>query len=899
MAKKVGRDLGLRPRLPKKTIPHTGLKSNGGLDFNFVISEIEKEENDYDKIKRLVYYYEWISRQQINLNVDRIRKNFNLAEGVIDPEDYIPGASEQTPELNVLDDQVSLDHDLKFYPIVPTIVNSLVSELGKHHVNVEARAINSEATNEILEERNNLLRQLIIKPLEQMFNQSMSDQGVEEGTDIYEEQKRIFESLPKIQKYMNSEFRLTIEKWANNQIEIDRKRFRLKDLEKKSFYNKLATDRPLIHVNLLDDDYNVEVIDPRYASWLKSPYLDDVSNSVMFHWFEYESPLNIIARFGKKLREEDVEKLNKLHLHYRSMMTMETGGKYQIDTPGLMESAQNHLAFKEMFNAPNNDSKYRGDEYKERLLIISNMYFQVPRKFGRVTIKTGDDVFSAIVDETYKPTYEPIYDTTVVDEKNEDTLVFGEHIEWFYKNELWRSVKINLSSNPNPDYSDDIFITLDKFPVEFSTTDNLFGTSIPVFGGPLTNRYNSVNSIVNKCKPWQVLYNYVMNRADQLLKTEIGKFLAINQNVIPKESMGEDWGPNNLLQFLQVARDLKIVGTDNSILNTGANTTGLTGGYGQVIDLSVTQDVLEKLKLAEVFKNECLMQVGISPQFIGDMSPEETATGVAQGINRSTSNVKYLYEEHFATWEKAKTAMLEFAKYLNSTQDTIEQNFINSEGEREIFRMPGMELPLAKFGVFITSDVDDSIVLEQIRQWAIRDNTVDATLLDKISIMSAKSISKIYSTIKDLQKEKEIQDEGVRRQEMQMQQETLESQERQLKEKLAFDAQENEKDRLSQEYIAKIRVIGQSQFSEGNGVDEILKLEEQQLKQRNYYADLINKAAERSLQTQQMINDNSQKTTELSNKDSLERERLQIEREKIQAKLQESKNNLKIAKINK
>ena len=165
--------------------------------------------------------------------------------------------------------------------------------------------------------------------------------------------------------------------------------------------------------------------------------------------------------------------------------------------------------------------------------------------------------------------------------------------------------------------------------------------------------------------------------------------------------------------------------------------------------------------------------------------------------------------------------------------------------------------------------------------------------------MSAKSISKIYSTIKDLQKEKEIQDEGVRRQEMQMQQETLESQERQLKEKLAFDAQENEKDRLSQEYIAKIRVIGQSQFSEGNGVDEILKLEEQQLKQRNYYADLINKAAERSLQTQQMINDNSQKTTELSNKDSLERERLQIEREKIQAKLQESKNNLKIAKINK
>ena len=35
--------------------------------------------------------------------------------------------------------------------------------------------------------------------------------------------------------------------------------------------------------------------------------------------------------------------------------------------------------------------------------------------------------------------------------------VEGEHLEWFYINELWRCVKLNLSTNPNPDNSDDIF----------------------------------------------------------------------------------------------------------------------------------------------------------------------------------------------------------------------------------------------------------------------------------------------------------------------------------------------------------------------------------------------------------------------------------------------------------
>lgn len=898
MVKKVGTDLGLRPRLPKKTIPHSGMRTDGTLDFAFVLSEHDKEDDDYRRLKSLVYYYEWIGRQQVNRQRDKIAKKFNLAYGVIDVEDYIPGQSEQQAELQILDGE-KLDIDLKFYPIIPNIINSMVNELGKHHIQYSANAVNPEATNMILEERNEMLRQLLLQPLEQEFAENMSAQGVQEGTDIYQQQLSIFQQLPKVQKYMNKEFRLDLEKWANNQMYIDRKRFKIKDLEKLSFFNKLATDRPFIHINLMDDDYKPEVLDPRQTFWLKSPYLDDVCDGVMFGWFEYDSPINLITRFGSKLREEDIEKLEKLHLHLRSMLTIETPGQYQIETPGIIESAQNHLAFRELFDAPASDSKYRGEEYKERLLQVSNMYFQSPRKLGKLTIKSKGEEYSTIVDETYVPTYPAQYNTEIIKEKNEVTLVFGEHVEWFYINELWRCVKINLSSNPNPDYNDDIYITLEKFPVQFPTQTNLFGSGIPVFGGPVTNRYNDSVTIVDKCKPWQVLYNYIWNRNDQLMKKEIGRFFAMNQNVIPKEAMGEDWGPNNFIRWALAARDTGIAPIDPSILNTGTSNIGLTGGYGQLVDLTVTDEVIQKAKLSEYFKNECLLLVGLSPQFLGDMSPSETATGISQGINRSYGNIKYLYEEHFSVWEKAIGTMLEFAKYFAMQSDVVEQSFINDEGERQIFRMPTTDLPLSKFGIFVTSDMDESIILENIRQWAMKDNTVEASLLDKVSLLNAKSISGIYSQIKELQKDKELKEKQIREEEQRQQQQLIESNQKMLDTKLEEEARQKELDRQSNERIAQIRVVGQSQFSEGSGVEELIKLQEQQQKQQNYYSDLLNKAAEKQHQRQQFANDNALAEKELGSKEQLEKEKLQVEREKILAGLQKSQNDVKIAKVNK
>lgn len=890
--------LGLSPKLPKKVLPN-GKTTDGQFDFRFVTSEDEKSKNDYEYMKLLAYHYEWIGRQQINRYRDEIGKKYNLANGVIDPNDYIPDDSSYKEELEMLDGS-PLDFDLKFYPLAPNIVRNLKNHLSRSRVNYSAMAVNPEATNAIIEEKNNMLRQILLEPLHQQFMAGLDEQGItqEEQPDVFEQQEQMFYKLPQVQKYMSKEYRLDVETWANHTIQHDNRRFKMREVEKESFVKRIVTDMPYTHINLLDSDYTVENIDERYAAYLRSPHSEDVSEAIMFMWFEYESPLNLITRLGHKMNDDDIEKLKQLHIHYRTLLTNETRERYNLDVPGDLAAAQNFLAFKEIGQNSGKNDRYRGGEYKERLVEVCNMYMQVPRKLQRLTIHDGSDKFSTIVDEDYKIKIKPIYDAKTAKDEDATTLVYGEHLEPFYINELWRVIKINLTVNPNPDNSDDIWVTLEKFPIQLSRPDMRFGSYIPIHGGPTTNKYNIPISVVDMIKPWQVFYNYIWNRNDQQLKAEIGKFYAFNQNLIPQESMGEDWGSHNLLKYLLTARDTMMGPLDPSMNNMGGNNLALSGGYGQIVDLTVIDDVIKKAQLAEVIKNECLYQIGISPQFQGDIKPSETATGAQAGINQSMHMLKDLYESHFTMFENVRQTMLEFAKYIDTKVGNPNKMYINDEGERVIFTIPN-DLMIHQMGVFTTSSLDDNMLIEDMRQLTLFDNTLGADLREKYSVLSAKSSSEIHSKLKDIELRKQIDAEKEHQRQMEQQQQIINAQTEQVDKKLAWDAEQARLDRESEERIAEIRAYGAANLSEGATVADILKLRELQNKERDSIrqnlTQISNNRAARAAETEKLMQSNNLDMKKID----LEKEKLQVQKDKNLVDLKKAENDLLIAKENK
>lgn len=893
---KKGQSLGLDPKLKEKSFPYA-TKFNGEVDFSLVMSESDKEEGDFLKIKSLVNHYEWVGRRQIQQRYDKIQKNFNIVNGVINKDDYVKSTSEVSMEINMLDGQ-DLNFELQFYPIVMPVVNTLVNERSKHKVVYQCMAVNPEATNQIIEEKNEEIRQLLLSPLQQQFEQDLVNQGIdsENQPDVYQQQMQLFQSLPKVQEYYSKHYRLGVEKWASNQMFIDEKRFKIKEVEKELLKNKLTCDMPFIHINLLDEDYKPEVLDPRYCFWLRSPNVKDVSEGVMFGWFEYDTPVSLIKRFGSQMSEEDVQKLEDLNIQYTSLFTPVSKARFNMDTNGIKESAQNVIAFQD-YTKQVKEERYRGDEYKERLIEVCNMYMQVPRKLGKLTVKQGDLVYSVIVDDSYTVTYKPVYDKTYSKENNEENLISGEHIEWFYVNELWRCIRINLASITNPvndATAEKIYINLEKFPIQIPEMGKKYGSIIPVFGGPVTNKYNPINSLVSKCASWQILYNYLWNRIDQLIKGEIGKFFAMNQNLIPSESMGESWGPHNFLKWAVTARDTQIGPLDNTNAAIAGTTLAATGGYGQVVDLTVTQEVLEKAQLAERCKNECLMMLGIPPQLLGDISPEMTATGITQGIQRSIIQLKDIYDEHFSLMCSAKTAMLEFAKYLTVKKQISTQTFISEEGERIIFQVP-QDLHLHALGIFVSSDMDDAIALENLKIISMQDNTMGSDLLDKITMSSAKSVGELYEKLKNAQIQREAKEKRLMEENTKQQQALLEKEEQMLERELLANAEEKQKDRELELRIQEMKVIGQANFSEGGGLDELIKLRDLQEKESNYYKSLI----DREDKNNQYLDSKNREDSKHIDKMKLEREKMQLEREKLLAKLKESKDKVTIAKVNK
>ena len=96
---------------------------------------IPKKEKDIDWCAWNMDWLEWNGIKQIRRNARRLMKNYKLAKGLIDKTDYIV---EEDNEMLEIVDQLAIDDeapalDLKFYPIIPNVINTLVAEFAKRN----------------------------------------------------------------------------------------------------------------------------------------------------------------------------------------------------------------------------------------------------------------------------------------------------------------------------------------------------------------------------------------------------------------------------------------------------------------------------------------------------------------------------------------------------------------------------------------------------------------------------------------------------------------------------------------------------------------------------------------------------------------------------------------------
>lgn len=876
------------------------------------IQFLPKKKKDDDWTAWNLDWLEWQGMKQLKRNARRLMKNYKLAKGIIDRTDYIV---EEDPEyldlIETLTKEDTTALELKFYPIIPNVVNVLVAEFAKRNTKVTFRTVDETSYNELLEEKRAMVEAKLLADAQQKMAIKMLEMGADpEDPEIQQAmQPEQLKSLPEIEAFFKKDYRSMLEEWAEHQMRVDYERFKMDELEERAFRDMLITDREFWHFKMNDDDYEVELWNPVTTFYHKSPDVRYISQGNWVGKIDMMTVADIIDKFGYLMTEEQ---LNSLEAIYPTRAAGYPIGGYQNDG-SYYDATKSHewntgqpgLAYRQFVSL--NDGPNGGGDIIEKILSesedyfdyrntdmlrVSTIYWKSQRKVGHLTrIDENGDVIQDVVDEMYKVTLKPIYDTSVFKNKTKENLIAGEHIDWIWINEVWGGTKIGPNypaywgmNNYSPDGINPIYIGINKekpgrIPFQFKGDATLYGCKLPVEGSVFSDRNTRSTSLVDLMKPYQIGYNIVNNQIADILVDELGTVIMLDQNALPRHSLGEDWGKNNLAKAYVAMKDFQMLPLDTSITNTE---NALNFQHYQVLNLEQTNRILSRTQLANYFKQQAFEVIGINPQRMGQQIEQATATGVRIATETSYAQTETYFMNHCDyLMPRIHQMRTDLAQYYHSTKPSIRLQYITSTDEKVNFEIEGSSFMLRDFNIFATTKANHRAVLEQLKQLAISNNTTGASIYDLGNIIKSESIAEVSHILKSTEEKQMQQRQQEMQQQQQMQEQAIQAKQQEEQMKLQFEQEENEKERQKDLLVAQIRAAGygsmqdinQNQVSDyQDALKDIRKSEEfQQQMNLKQEANSIKKA-----QNQDMIN---LKREELATKREMANKQLEIARE--------------------
>ena len=210
-------------------------------------------------------WLEWNGLKQIRRNARRLMKNYKLAKGIIDKSDYIVEENNEMKDIvEVLTREDESALELKFYPIIPNVINVLVAEFAKRSTKLTYRAIDEFSYNEMMEQKRQMVESTLMSDASLQIQAALMEQGLDPESPEAQQQlaPENLKSLPQIEQFFKKDYRSIVEQWASHQHKVDVERFRMEELEERGFRDMLITDREFWHFKMMEDDYDVELWNP-------------------------------------------------------------------------------------------------------------------------------------------------------------------------------------------------------------------------------------------------------------------------------------------------------------------------------------------------------------------------------------------------------------------------------------------------------------------------------------------------------------------------------------------------------------------------------------------------------------------------------------------------------------
>lgn len=827
-------------------------------------------EKDDDWRKWNMDWLEYVGLQQIIKQNIKLQKNYDLANGVINKLDYLVTDDNEFSDIVGITGETNSPFSLKFYPIIPNVISVFEGEFAKRDSRIIVKAVDEYSQNEALDEKLNDVSNILIKHATNKLNQEFEQQGIDPSKDEDAQKKmQIAQELAAAQVKFKT-YRGIAEQWGQHTVEAENERFRLYELEAEGFRDSLVADREFWHVDIRDDDYHVELWNPLNTFYHKSPDIRYISEGNFVGRILLLSIADVIDMYGSMMDPDQLESLKDVQNHiigtslgavddtrrwdptqyWDASKTYDNQSKNSIYTDQYLsvKSMQNDLFGTGGLNWNRMNLNNMSIFQNQSMVRVTKAYWRSQRRVGDLTRISEEGIMTKeIVDETYQVTFKPVYDKSLVKKEQVDNLIYGEHIEWIWINQIWRGIKIGANATTfyqsrglafNP-----IYIKIEPLPFQFKGQKSLYGTKLPVEGRIFSERNSVSNGLVDKMKSNQIGFNIVNNQVMDFLADETGKVIMIDPNMIPRNSLGGSWGKHNYAKFLQVMKDYQIAPIDPSAQNTESPTTGFN--HFQQVDLSKTDQILARLKLAEYFKNEAFSIVGITPQRIGSVAASESATGVQQAVNNSYAQTEKYFNQHINhLMPRVRQMMLEAAQFV--TAETIRKEgtsavtYMNRNEQKEWFTIELDNLLLRDYQIYAMSKASVKALVEKLHAIAAQNNTAGGSLYDIALMTTLDSPAEIISKLKEADDKREQQAQAQQQHEIELQQQQQQAIQAAQDKQLAHDDYWKERQLQADIYETEIKAMGYAKDSDINSnqipdtleVDKFLHLQGQDQQQQ-------------------------------------------------------------------
>lgn len=827
----------------------------------------EKQKKDESWIKNTMDYFANRAYSEYIKNRDTFVKNYDLMKGILRKEDFLIDEPEVKSFTDMLQSDVDLPSYVKHYSIITTPVNELVGEISKRPDAFRVKAFDDDSQAEELQFKTDTLKAYVINQVKQQVVAKAAMAGEEISMEDLEQL-----TMDQVKDQLDS-YTSVAEKWANHVLTSQKADFNLKEKSEDAFRDLLISAREFYHI--YEDNsklgFNIEVANPKNTWFLTTPdrkYISDPTGRAQGAYAAgtvQVMELSEIIEAFPDLTKDEIDHLRTSLQDYGLVDVRDSNlGNSSID-PGIdsinydtydplvlqtrmileSEVKENNDGLQDFLGVTNNVSAF-GYKY-----VVVRSYWISKRKIGKLIYldELGNEQ-SIIVDETYKSGDMPT----------------EQSLEWGWVNQWYQGVKIG------PDiYHVKPYKLLNYCPI--------IGTTYEV-------KNTEAKSLVDLMKPFQVIYNVCMNQLYKLLEKEVGKvqLMSLRHIPIPKDGDAQD----ALDVWEMEARERGVVFIDDSPENLkGASS------FNQFtsLDLTRTQEIQARYTLAQQMKVECWELIGMSKQRMGSISASETATATNTAMQQSYSQTEPLFVAHEYVMGQLYQSIVDAALYIESNKPQSTLSYITNEGESAFVQVNGNDLKLRDLKVFLTNRPEDTQMFNELRSLSQAIIQNGGTLYDVIELYSTKSMREMKKTFKDLrdrqieQSQQEMQlKQKEQEQRAQIAQASLEEAKRLNDEKQANDNLNNELDRVNKKEIAMINAMSKSQDAssdlDNSGTPDVLEIEGLMMQQSKAQKDYNSKMAD------------------ISSKNTIAQQKLQVEREKIKLARENQANDLAIAKEN-